>query len=116
MPSPQRGDVWIVDLGLAGKVRPGLVVSIPAELTDRALVTIVPHTTSRRGSQYEVEINLRFLSQHGAFDTQNPVTVSNAKLVRRAGRVTQTQMAVIEGGLYRWLGLAIPGVSGGVGS
>jgi mRNA-degrading endonuclease toxin of MazEF toxin-antitoxin module len=36
----QRGEVWLVDLGLAAKVRPAL--SVPAEDVDRALVTIVP--------------------------------------------------------------------------
>jgi len=37
-----------VDLGLAAKVRPGLVVSVPPSDQDRALVSIVPHTTSVR--------------------------------------------------------------------
>ena len=50
MTSPRRGEVWLVDLGMAAKVRPALVISIPAEDTDRALVTLVPHTTSPRQS------------------------------------------------------------------
>ena len=40
MTSPRRGEVWLVDLGMAAKVRPALVISIPAEDFDRALVTI----------------------------------------------------------------------------
>jgi len=40
----RRGEVWLVDLGMTAKVRPAVVVSVPAEDTDRALVTIVPHT------------------------------------------------------------------------
>jgi mRNA-degrading endonuclease toxin of MazEF toxin-antitoxin module len=44
--TPQRGEVWLVDLGMAAKVRPAVVMSIPAADVDRALVTIVPHTTS----------------------------------------------------------------------
>jgi hypothetical protein len=35
--TPQRGEVWLVDLGLAAKVRPALMISIPAEDVDRAL-------------------------------------------------------------------------------
>jgi mRNA interferase MazF len=51
MRSADRGDVWLVDLGLAAKTRPCLVLSIPAtEDIDRALVTMIPHTTSVRGS------------------------------------------------------------------
>jgi len=48
MTSPRRGEAWLVDLGMAAKVRPALVISIPADDTDRALVTLVPHTTSPR--------------------------------------------------------------------
>jgi hypothetical protein len=29
MPSPRRGEVWLVDLGMAAKVRPALVISVP---------------------------------------------------------------------------------------
>jgi hypothetical protein len=45
MSAPRRGEVWLVDLGMAAKVRPALVISVPAADTDRALVTLVPHTT-----------------------------------------------------------------------
>ena len=41
MPSPKRGEVWLIDLGYTAKVRPCLVLSIPAEDLDRALVTLV---------------------------------------------------------------------------
>ncbi len=54
MSSPTRGEVWLVDLGYAAKVRPCLVVSIPVLVQDRALATLVPHTTSPRGSRFEV--------------------------------------------------------------
>ena len=43
MPNPKRGEVWLVDLGYAAKVRPCLVLSIPAADEDRALATLVPH-------------------------------------------------------------------------
>jgi len=46
MANPNRGEVWLVDLGLAAKVRPCLVLSIPFQDEDRALVSVVSHTTS----------------------------------------------------------------------
>ena len=52
MNAPRRGEVWLVDLGLVAKVRPALALSIPAADTDRALVTLVPHTTALRGSRF----------------------------------------------------------------
>ena len=58
MPRQNRGDIWLVDLGRVAKVRPCLVISTPARLQDRALVTVVTHTTSTRGSRFEVPIKL----------------------------------------------------------
>jgi hypothetical protein len=40
MPRADRGSVWIVDLGLVGKVRPCLVLSAPTDPQDRVLVTL----------------------------------------------------------------------------
>lgn len=69
MKSPQRGELWLVDLGMATKVRPALVLSVPADDLDRALVTLVPHTTSPRQSRFEVPVAVPFL-RAGVFDVQ----------------------------------------------
>lgn len=37
MPKADRGSVWIVDLGLVGKIRPCLVLSILTDPQDRVL-------------------------------------------------------------------------------
>ena len=60
-PSPSRGEVWLVDLDMAAKTPPCLVLSVPVADVDRALATLVPHTTSVRGSRFEVPVNIRFL-------------------------------------------------------
>ncbi|MCI0387569.1 MAG: type II toxin-antitoxin system PemK/MazF family toxin [Acidobacteria bacterium] len=104
MNAPNRGEVWLVDLGFAAKVRPCLALSIPAQDADRALVTLIPHTTSPRGSRFEVDIKPRFLKA-GVFDAQNLITVPHAKLVRRLGTLTNDQMLDIEDAVYDWLGL-----------
>lgn len=104
MATPNRGEVWLADLGLAAKVRPCLVLSIPAQLQDRALVTVIPHTTSLRGSKFEVMINLSFL-RPGAFVAQNVLTIPEAKLVRRFGTMSPAQMNEIEAVVKIWLGL-----------
>jgi mRNA interferase MazF len=104
MPNPDRGEVWLVDLGYAAKVRPCLVVSIPAEDEDRALTTLVPHTTSLRNSRFEVKLQIRFL-RDGGFDAQNLVTIPHAKLIRKLGLLTDSQMIEVEEKLKFWLGL-----------
>jgi len=69
MPRPSRGEVWRVDLGLAAKVRPCLLLSdYPAD-DELALIVVVPHTTSVRGNRWEFPIHKPFLAP-GVFHLQ----------------------------------------------
>ncbi len=104
MPSPDRGEVWLADLGYAAKVRPCLVLSVPLDPQDRVLVTLVPHTTSVQGTRFESAIPKRFL-QTGAFDVQGLVTVATARLIRKLGKLLPSEIALIEEAVKRWLGL-----------
>jgi mRNA interferase MazF len=103
MPNPQRGEVWLVDLGMAAKVRPCLVLSVPALEQDRALVTLIPHTTSTRQSRFEVPIENRFL-RRGAFDAQNIITIPTVKLLRKIGVLPNSDLSLVEGSVRQWLG------------
>ncbi len=104
MISPDLGEVWLVDLGYVAKVRPCLVISIPALEQDRALSTLIPHTTSQRGSRFEVQVKAKFLLE-GVFDVQNIITIPHAKLLRKLGSLTLEQMVEVEEALLFWLGL-----------
>jgi mRNA interferase MazF len=101
---PERGEVWLVDLGLAAKVRPCVVVSTRISDLDRALITLVPHTTSIRGTQFESAVPVRFLKA-GAFDAQALVTVPVARATRLLGKLTAQQLADVEKAICRWLEL-----------
>jgi mRNA interferase MazF len=103
-PSPSRGEVWLVDLGMAAKTRPCLILNVPAGDADRALATLVPHTTSTRGSRFEVSIHVGLL-RSGAFDAQNLVTIPTVKLLRKLGRLTQDELTAVENAVRLWLGL-----------
>jgi mRNA interferase MazF len=94
----------MVDLGMAAKVRPGVALSILAGPNDRSLTTFVAHTTSPRGSQFEVAVNVRFLKA-GVFDAQNLVTVPYAKIIRKLGNLPPDQFASVEEAVRRWLAL-----------
>jgi len=104
MPNPNRGEIWRVDLGMKAKTRPCLVISIPALTQDRALVTVVPHTTSTRDSRFEIPIQKRFLDP-GAFDAQGLVTVSEAKFMRKLGNLQPDELSSVEDAVRRWLKL-----------
>jgi mRNA interferase MazF len=104
MPRPSRGEVWLVDLGMTAKVRPCLVLSTAVTEADRALATLVPHTTSSRGSRFEVPTSAKFL-RPGAFDAQNLVTIPIVKLLRRLGRLSVDELRPVETAVRSWLGL-----------
>ena len=89
---------------MAAKVRPCLVLSVPLEDTDRSIVTLVPHTTSVRGSRFEVTEPIRFLKP-GAFDAQGLVTVPVAWLVRKIGTMSDSQIKLVEIAVCNWLGI-----------
>ena len=104
MAKPARGEVWLVDLGLAAKVRPCLVLSVPVETADRVLVTVVAHTTSARGSHFEVATMARFL-RPGVFDAQSLVTIPQAKLLRKLGELPAADFLTVEAAVRAWLGM-----------
>jgi mRNA interferase MazF len=106
MNEPRRGEVWMVDLGMAAKVRPCLVISIGAADQDRALTTVVPHTTSARNSRFEVNVKVGFL-RDGVFDVQSLVTIPHANLIRKIGTLAIAQPARVEVAVAKWLGLEL---------
>jgi mRNA interferase MazF len=88
--NPARGEVWLFDLGVEGKVRPALVV-------------IVPNTTSLRRSQFEIVVRTTFLKP-GAFLVQNVATYPNIRAIRKLGKLQRDQFDLVFFGLLRWLG------------
>jgi mRNA interferase MazF len=107
MADPRRGEVWLTDLGLAAKVRPCLVLSVPFIGDERSLVTLVPHTTSPRQSRFEATLNVRFLRE-GVFDAQSLVTVPSVRLIRLLGTLRLADLKTVESMVSRWLGLPTP--------
>jgi mRNA interferase MazF len=101
--TPKRGEVWLFDLGMTEKVRPALVISVAYGDTDRALVTIIPHTTSLRGSTFEVPVSTPFL-RPGAFVVQGVATYPIVRAIRKLGRLTPDQFDAVFSGVLRWLG------------
>ena len=100
---PRRGEVWLFDCGMVEKVRPVLILSIPFADADRALVTVVFHTTAVRNSQFEVQIEVPFLKE-GAFVAQSIATYPTVRAIRKLGALNATQLAEVETAVFKWLG------------
>lgn len=98
-----RGEVWMIDLGMAAKVRPCLILSVAFRDDEKAVVTYVARSTQTRGGRFEV----RHTAPHfvpGVFDAQNIGTVPLPKLERFLTRLPTEQLAVVESAVQRWLG------------
>ena len=95
--NPKPGEVYLVDLGMAAKVRPAVVVSRYDLDSPRALAVLVPLTTEYRGSDYEVSLGkLRFLTKESWANTQGTMSVGHERLTRPLGSVTTAQLAQIK--------------------
>jgi mRNA interferase MazF len=80
------GEVWLADLGIAGKVRPVVIVSREDAGPPRQLVLYVPLTTQNRDSVYEVAIGKqRFLDQVCVANVQGLGSLPVARLERHLG-------------------------------
>jgi mRNA interferase MazF len=66
------------------KVRPVLIFSVPFGDADRAVVTVVFHSTALRGSEFEVKIQVPFLKD-GAFIAQSIATYPTVRAIRKVG-------------------------------
>ena len=104
MANARRGEVWLVDLGLAAKVRPSLVINVPFLDQERALYAIIPHTTVLRESRFEAIIDVRWLDK-GAFDAQGVRNIPGSVFIRKLGTLNEEQIKTVESTLRIWLGL-----------
>jgi hypothetical protein len=84
--TPHRGEVWLFDLGKAGKVRPRL-----------------------RGSRYEIGVNVAFLKP-GAFLDRTPPTYPNLRAIRKFGTLSSQQFDLVFQGCFAGSALRVNGI------
>jgi len=100
---PQRGEVWLFDCGMIEKVRPVLLLSVPFAEKDRAVVTVVFHSTALRGSDFEIRVRVPFLKE-GAFIAQSIATYPVTRAIRKLGALQESQFSLVEEAVFKWLG------------
>ncbi len=105
MISFKRGDVVIVDLGMAEKVRPCVVVSVPNPDRQRNMSVVVPMTTEIRGGECEVSFPKPvWLRSESVVNVLGVAGVDNAKIVRRIAPFPEKNLQEISKKLARILG------------
>jgi mRNA interferase MazF len=84
--NPKHGEVWLADLGIAGKTRPVVVLLADEVVVERTLIIYVPLTTQNRGSVLEVGLgHLRFLDNASVANVQAIGALPRARFARRLG-------------------------------
>jgi len=84
--TPKVGEVYIVNLGLKGKVRPVVVVSREDAAAPRALSVVVPLTSQNRGSRYEIKMpRVPWLNLQSFANVQAIGSVEHHELTNRRG-------------------------------
>ena len=91
------GDVYRVNLGIAGKVRLMVVVSRCDPEAPRALTLCAPITTQYKGSQYEVDIGKpHFLRQQSYVNVQGLQAIQHHEFTDFVGKLNAVTMEAIK--------------------
>jgi len=94
----------VIDLGMAQKPRPCLILSVEFLDHERAVVSYVPRTTTLRQTRFEVPHAMRGLDA-GAFDAQGIGSIPVVKCERRLGMAALEIIQQVEAAAKRWLKL-----------
>ncbi len=100
------GEVWLVDFGLAAKVRPVVVLSVPLPTDARSLVVVAPLTSQLRGLRGEVDIGKpRWLPKHSAVNVQGLASIGHNALGKKLGKLSPGQFEDVQSALRELLEL-----------
>lgn len=100
--TPKVGEVYMIDFGYVGKVRPVVIMSREDPQAPRALAVFVPLTKETRGSRYEVTMpRVPWLKLQSYANTQAIGTAEHRELTDRRGRFDDATVAKIKDAI-RW--------------
>lgn len=100
--TPKVGEVYFVDLGYQGKVRPVVVMSREDDTAPRALALCVPLTMENNHSRYEVPMpRVPWLKKQGVANVQAIGAAGFHELHDRRGKFDAATVAKIKDAI-RW--------------
>jgi mRNA interferase MazF len=91
--SPLHGEVWLVDMGIAGKIRPAVVLIANGLKAPRTLLIYIPITRQNRGSELEVPLgHLPFLDSDSIANVQAIGSLPSIRFEKRLGAVPESDL------------------------
>ncbi len=104
--NPKLGEVWMVDMGMVGKIRPTVVVLDDQVPVERSIVVHVPITSQNRGSELEVSLgHLRFLTPESVANVQGIGSLPKTRFERKLGVLPSADLERIRQAMRRAFGL-----------
>lgn len=84
--NPRHGEVWLVDMGMAAKTRPAVVLIADNLNAPRSLIIHIPITKQNRGSELEVPLgHLSFLDAESVANVQGIGSLPSVRFEKRIG-------------------------------
>lgn len=100
--TPHHGEVWLVDMGIAGKVRPAIVVIADNLDAPRSLIIYVPVTRQNRGSSLEIPLgHLPFLDAESVANAQAIGSLPASRFERRLGVLPERELLSIKAAIMK---------------
>ncbi len=95
--SPRHGEVWLADMGIAGKTSPVVVLLADAVPVERTLIIYVPVTSQARGGPLEVALgHLLFLDRESVANTQDIGALPRVRFEKFLGTLPAADLAKVK--------------------
>jgi len=100
--NPRHVEVWLVDMGLAAKTRPGVVLIADNLNAPRSLIIHIPITRENRGSELEVPLgHLPFLDRQSVANVQGIGSLPVTRFEKRLGVLPTKDLLAIKQALMK---------------
>ena len=100
--NPRHGEVWLVDMGMAAKTRPAVVLMADDLDAPRSLIIHVPITRQNRGSELEVSLDgLFFLEADSIANVQGIGSLPSVRFEKRLGILPEADLKRIKAALVK---------------
>ena len=100
--NPRHGEVWLVDMGMAAKTRPAIVLIADNLNAPRSLIIHIPITKQNRGSELEVPLgHLRFLDPESVANAQGIGSLPTVRFEKKLGSVTEAELKAVKAALVK---------------
>lgn len=99
---PRHGEVWLVDMGLAAKTRPAVVLIADNLNAPRTLIIHIPITKQNRGSELEVPLgHLPFLDADSVANVQGIGSLPSVRFEKRLGVLPEADLKSVKAALLK---------------